>query len=94
MRKAERAGGFGAAPAGNRRGQGRLPTRFQHNTRPGIQDRPALTFLVVADGSPIASFTSSVAAAMLAECVKRDDLSRAVVILVEEADAPTGIAAG
>jgi hypothetical protein len=65
-------------------GAGEVRTRFQRNIRPGNQDRPALTFLVVSDGSPIASFTSSVAAATLAECVKREDPSRAVVILVEE----------
>jgi len=58
---------------------------LQGEPHPGRSNEPALTFLVVVDGTPIASFFSSEAAALLAQCVKRDDLSRAVVILVERA---------
>jgi hypothetical protein len=57
----------------------------QGNPHPWPRGESALAFLVVVDGNPIASFSAPMAAAVLAQRLKRDDLSRAVVIMVEEA---------
>jgi hypothetical protein len=46
---------------------------------------PVLAFLVVMDGDAVASFSAPMAAALVAQRLKREDPRRAVLILVEEA---------